>query len=103
MSAAPSRLANVPAPGCSTPGLVFEAMVSLSLLDHYADKVTAGHIERNASQEDVLHRLEDLRLALTGDSTRNLAFSAGSRALDAESRRCAASTFGATPGVARRC
>ena len=71
MSAAPSRLANVPAPGCSTPGLVFESRVSLSLLDHYADKVTAGHIERNASQEDVLHRLEDLRLALTGESMRN--------------------------------
>ena len=71
MSAAPSQLARVPAPGCSTPGLVFEARVSLSLLDHYADKVTAGHIERNASQEDVLRRLEDLRLALTGESMRN--------------------------------
>jgi hypothetical protein len=41
-------------------------MAPLSLLDHYTDKVTAGHIEANTCQEEVLHRLEELRVALTG-------------------------------------
>lgn len=56
-------------PGPSTPGLVFEAVVSLSLLDLYARKVTAGHIERDASQEDVLRLLEELRVSLEADPT----------------------------------
>jgi cell division protein ZapE len=58
-------------PGRSTPGLVFEATVSLSLLAQYEDMVTAGHLERNANQEDVLCRLEDLRVLLSFESTRN--------------------------------
>jgi hypothetical protein len=78
-------------------------MARLSLLDHYTDKVTAGHIEANTCQEEVLHRLEELRVALTGDSARTTTFSAGSPALDAKGRRFAASTFGVTPGAARRC
>ncbi|HUZ91695.1 MAG TPA: cell division protein ZapE [Methylocella sp.] len=45
-------------------------MVPLSLLDHYTDKVAAGHIERNACQEEVLRRLEELRAALSGDPAR---------------------------------
>lgn len=36
----------------------------MPLLDEYAGKVAAGHIERDACQEEVLHRLEDLRRAL---------------------------------------
>jgi predicted ATPase len=59
------------APGSSTPGLVFEARVPTSLLDLCAGKVTAGHIERDASQEDVLGRLEELRVTLEGDPARN--------------------------------
>jgi cell division protein ZapE len=54
-------------PGPSTPGLVFEAVVSLSLLDLYARKMTAGHIERDASQQDVLRLLEELRVSLEAD------------------------------------
>lgn len=38
--------------------------MSISLLDVYADKVTQGHIERDADQERVLRQLEKLRLAL---------------------------------------
>ena len=58
------------APGASMPGLVFEAVVPISLLDLYAGKVTAGHIERDAAQEDVLRRLEELRVSLDGDPAR---------------------------------
>jgi hypothetical protein len=77
--------------------------VPISLLDLYAGKVTAGHIERDANQEDVLRRLEELRVTLEGDPTRTRAFLAGSRALIAKGRRFAASTFEATLGAARQC
>jgi cell division protein ZapE len=61
-------LSNVP--GHSTPGLASGAVVAVTLLDHYTDDVAAGRIERDASQEDVVRRLEDLRLALADDSAR---------------------------------
>lgn len=62
------RFSNVP--GLSTPGLAVEAVVPVSLLDHYANKVTAGDLERDACQEEVLDRLEELRRALAGEPAR---------------------------------
>lgn len=56
--------------GPSAPGLVFEASVSNSLLDHYARKVAAGHIEQDPSQIEVLGLLETLRAALQGGLAR---------------------------------
>ncbi len=50
---------------------LFRGRGPISLLDLYAGKVTARHIERDASQEDVLRRLEELRVTLEGDPTRN--------------------------------
>ena len=58
------------APGLFTPGLVFEAVVSVCLLDQYALKGNAGELERDAAQEDVLRALEDLRACLDADPQR---------------------------------
>jgi cell division protein ZapE len=46
-------------------------VVPISLLDLYAGKVTAGHLEQDAAQEDVLRRLEELRISLDGEPARN--------------------------------
>jgi cell division protein ZapE len=44
--------------------------VAVALLDQYLDDVAAGQLERDASQEEVLHRLEELRLALADGAAR---------------------------------
>ena len=75
----------------------------ISLLDLYAGKVTADHIERDASQEDVLRRLEELRVTLEGDPTRNPGVLGWLTGFITKGRRFAASTFGATLGAARQC
>ncbi|HUB64999.1 MAG TPA: cell division protein ZapE [Methylocella sp.] len=55
----------------SPSGLDFEAAVSLSLIDQYAQRVAEGHLEQDIRQLELLHRLEELRSALTGAAARN--------------------------------
>jgi cell division protein ZapE len=56
-------------PGPSTPGVV-GGRAGMTLLDQYTDDIAAGLIEPDACQEEVVRRLDSLRLALADGAAR---------------------------------